>query len=473
MDHSAPATPRRSRAIRDRVIAAVARMLTRMFFTSVEVEGPGLPDGPIIMAASHLNGFVDPVVLVAKAGFLPRFLAKGTLWKITSARIALNFARVIPVHRRVDNAAGADNTSTFSSAIDALADGAALAIFPEGTTHDDTTIAPLRTGVARIALQAKAAGVTGLHIVPIGITYEDKVKVRGRALVSFGAPISIPNDPALLDANDEPHHELVRDLTEQTRRAITELTPNFADTDDALALSTAASVVHASPAADAVSLSRVTATARALGKADETRRAALVGLVARYVMLLASVRLHDQDIVRGVSPARLARQAVLLSVLVVVLSPFASAGLIMNAVPVLLVLVAGLLPKAPVSKGTIRVLVAAVVFPLTWLTFALSDAGTSAFADIARTATAPVELVLGSNVHDRAGVAAAVVVLVAAPLFGAVALYLVERVLALVATVVRWRTFVDRRGQLAVVRERRSEVVAMVNDMVNDMVHAP
>ena len=175
------------------MITWLARLLTRGFFRSVETEGPGLPAGPVILAASHLNGFVDPVVLVAELRAFPRFLAKATLWKVPAARVALQFARVIPVQRRVDAGDATDNTGTFDAAVAALAHGHLLAVFPEGTTHDDPTIRPLRTGVARIALQAAASGVEGVRIVPVGVSYEDKVAVRGVERLVDGQSVSLGN----------------------------------------------------------------------------------------------------------------------------------------------------------------------------------------------------------------------------------------------------------------------------------------
>ena len=96
-----PPHPARRPLLRDRIITAIARMLTWAFFRTVETEGPEPPSGPVILAASHLYGFVDPVVLVAELGHLPRYLAKATLWKTAAARPLLDFARVIPVHRHV------------------------------------------------------------------------------------------------------------------------------------------------------------------------------------------------------------------------------------------------------------------------------------------------------------------------------------------------------------------------------------
>ena len=198
--------------VRDRLLRLVARGVARWFFRSVEVIGPRDLDGPVIVAASHLNGFVDPVLLVNALGILPRFLAKATLWRVLPARPFLALARLIPVHRAQDGTGTAANTVAFASAVDALAQDATVAIFPEGTTHDQPHLAPLRTGVARIALQALDAGVTGLRILPAGIAYEDKVALRGRALVAFAPAIDVAAEVARLRVAGHDEHGVVRGL---------------------------------------------------------------------------------------------------------------------------------------------------------------------------------------------------------------------------------------------------------------------
>lgn len=60
--------------LRDRFLAFLARLLARAFFPSVQVEGAPPTDGQVILAAGHLDGFVDPVLLLAHLGHLPRFL---------------------------------------------------------------------------------------------------------------------------------------------------------------------------------------------------------------------------------------------------------------------------------------------------------------------------------------------------------------------------------------------------------------
>jgi 1-acyl-sn-glycerol-3-phosphate acyltransferase len=118
---------------RDRVVVFLARLLARAFFRSVEVVGAPPPGGRVILAASHLNGFVDPVLLVAELGRLPRFLAKATLWSVAPARILLNFAGAVPVQRRVDAGDATDNRATFAAAVQALENSHVVAVFPEGT----------------------------------------------------------------------------------------------------------------------------------------------------------------------------------------------------------------------------------------------------------------------------------------------------------------------------------------------------
>jgi 1-acyl-sn-glycerol-3-phosphate acyltransferase len=66
----------------DRVIAVIARLVALGFFRRIEVEDASrLPrrGRPTVLAVSHLNGFVDPIVCIAGVRRMPRFIAKRTL----------------------------------------------------------------------------------------------------------------------------------------------------------------------------------------------------------------------------------------------------------------------------------------------------------------------------------------------------------------------------------------------------------
>lgn len=448
------------------MVAWVARILGRAFFRSVETVGALPGEGRVIIAASHLNGFVDPVLLVADLGVLPRFLAKATLWKVVAARPFLALARIIPVQRRVDSGDGTDNTSAFAAAVEALRDRHILAVFPEGTTHDEASIRPLRTGVARIAIEAAAAGLDDVSIVPVGITYADKVAVRGRALIEFGEPLPVAATP-LVDGAPDP--EEVRRLTDRLTVAIRALTPDFDTTEDALGVTRAAEI-SLQPAGSRIAdvpMSTVADRARRLAGSPPAEVDALIDTTARYEMIRGALRLRDVDLVADLRLRTLTRRVAWLAVLVVVLAPFALAGLFTNLVPALIVLGVGLLPRAPVSKGTIRLLVAAVVFPVTWLAIAVWDVGLPWYARATRELTLPLEPLLRAVFGTRSGWGPSLLVFVSIPILGALALLFVDRFRGLVADAVAARALADRRGQVPEVLARRESVGRMVEELLD------
>src|SRR5262249_12594320 len=59
--------------------------------------------------------------------------------------------------------------------------------------HSNTTMLPLRTGAARIALSAEAEANWQLHlqIVPVGLWYQKKSQFRSAALAVFGQPFGL------------------------------------------------------------------------------------------------------------------------------------------------------------------------------------------------------------------------------------------------------------------------------------------
>jgi 1-acyl-sn-glycerol-3-phosphate acyltransferase len=451
--------------MRDRLLRALARGVARWFFRSVEVTGEADLRGPVIVAASHLNGFVDPVLLVGALGVLPRFLAKATLWRVPGARWLLALARVVPVHRREDGDGAAANTATFASAVAALDAGDTVAIFPEGTTHDRPHLVELRTGVARIAVQALDAGVAGLRILPVGIAYEDKVALRGRALVTFAPPVDVAAEVARLRSAGDDEHAVVRGLLAVVEDRLRSVSPDFPTLVDALALTGAATVALRDGVDDprwSVPLAASAPLARELGRRPEPARTSVIDVQCHYQLALDHVGLRDEDVARSVSARALAWRVVVLAAVITVLAPFAIAGAIANALPALAVVVAGLIPEAPVTKGTVRVLVGLVAFPLTWLALAWFDFGGTVLADVTAAATFPLTPVVNLVVGNRSGFLASLIVFVSLPVLAFAALVVLAQIWAFLGAWRSWRTVLDRRGQLDELRALRRVVIADV-----------
>jgi 1-acyl-sn-glycerol-3-phosphate acyltransferase len=185
------------RAAADAVTTALARLLVRVFFRSLEVSGsdhvPAV--GPVIEVANHQNGLVDGLVLIAAGRRYPRFLGKSTLWKIVPLRPFLALAGVVPVYRGADADADAGlstgeraarNQAALAESGRLLAAGGTIGVFPEGVSHDLASLQELRTGAARLALAAARAGVRDVTVVPVGVVYDDKARFRSRVAVRFG-----------------------------------------------------------------------------------------------------------------------------------------------------------------------------------------------------------------------------------------------------------------------------------------------
>ncbi len=143
----------------DLVMVGLARVLVHVFFRRVQVEHAERLGGgrPTVLVVNHGNGLVDGLLLIAALGRYPRFLGKSTLFHIPVLWPFLKLAGVVPVYRANDGVSTSRNAGTFATCPAALGRRGMVAIFPEGISHDEPALQPLRTGAARIALGAADA----------------------------------------------------------------------------------------------------------------------------------------------------------------------------------------------------------------------------------------------------------------------------------------------------------------------------
>ena len=172
----------------DAVMSRLARLLIRIFFRRVEVESlAALPvDGPTVLVANHINGLVDALLLMATRPRFPRFLGKSGLFRIPPLWLFLKLAGVIPVYRAKDGESTERNVSSFPTCRRLLAQKAQVALFPEGISHDESVLQPLKTGAARIALGAAIDdGVPGVVVIAVGCSMTPRLgSGSGRGLWS-------------------------------------------------------------------------------------------------------------------------------------------------------------------------------------------------------------------------------------------------------------------------------------------------
>lgn len=221
-----PADPP-SRVVATRMIGWAASVFQR-----IERHGGIVPPGPVLVVANHPNSLLDPLVVFRTAGRPTRPLAKAPLFDQFFVGSMLRVLGGLPVYRKQDDASQMHrNEQTFDAAIEALRAGHAVQIYPEGISHSEPSLVPMRTGAARIAFGAELRSdwSLGLRIVPIGITYRRKTLFRGTVLAFIGEPFTIAGFRA---AHERDPITAVQALTEEIAHRLQEVTLNLTRSED-------------------------------------------------------------------------------------------------------------------------------------------------------------------------------------------------------------------------------------------------
>lgn len=328
-----------------RLIRFAILTLVRLYYPHIEIRG-GNHDtaaGPVIFVLNHPNGLLDPLLLMTKSPRPISFLAKSTFFANPIVRLCMDAFDALPVFRQRDRglAGGPEgngftsNENTFARCRALLRQNKALALFPEGTTHSETKLLPLRTGAARIALSAEAEAnwQLGVRIVPVGLWYQNKTRFRSAALLVVGEPFTLDEYAAL--------------YTAQPRQAVQALTQRIGQSLNAVVLQaenaellTGIPVLASWTATDGPPLTlnqqheRATAlfdAYRRVATADPARMTALAQQARRYARTLRTLGIDDPwDLeLAAVRPRRLIGQVLILLLAL----PFAVGGVILSYIP--------------------------------------------------------------------------------------------------------------------------------------------
>lgn len=216
------------------VLKPVVGVALRWYYQQITTTGlERVPaDGPIFLAVNHPNAMIDALTVGWAVPRRVHFTAKATLFTNPVAAALLRHIGVIPLKRAADEAKRGEgaidpsrNAASFDAVADALEKHAAVVIFPEGKSHDDPRMAPLRTGLARMAMHAADRGVRGIRIIPVGLLFERKEAPRSRILLQVGEPLDVD---ALREAQLS-----VTTFTELVTARLEAVTLNFDSAEDA------------------------------------------------------------------------------------------------------------------------------------------------------------------------------------------------------------------------------------------------
>lgn len=208
------------------VFRPAVRFLVRHYYSQMEIsDAERIPHtGPVLLCANHANALIDPVIVGIASGRDVRFLAKAPLFEIPILGQVMKTLGMIPAYRASDDSRDVrKNLGSLDEGAHVLQQGDALGIFPEGKSHDLTRVEMVRSGAARMALQAAADGAERLQVVPIGINYERKDAFRSTVWVRVGEPIDVDALRSECENDRIARHTLTRELERHLRFLVVHL----------------------------------------------------------------------------------------------------------------------------------------------------------------------------------------------------------------------------------------------------------
>jgi len=207
--------------VTERVYESVIRTalgLFRVLDFQFEIDGvEHLPDvGGAVLASNHVSYFDFMFVGLAARDKrrLVRFMAKKSVF---DNRVSGPLMRAMH-HIPVDRTAGA---SAYGAAVTALRDGELVGVFPESTISRAFVPRKLKSGAARMALEA------GVPLLPVVVWGGQRVWTTGRkpkltrhvpVIVTIGAPIELSGTETALELTAVLHERLTK-LAEAVQRA--------------------------------------------------------------------------------------------------------------------------------------------------------------------------------------------------------------------------------------------------------------
>ncbi|RPH68184.1 MAG: acyltransferase [Myxococcaceae bacterium] len=326
-------------------------------FYRIDRAGPALPEGPLLLVGNHPNALVDPGLMIAVSSRPLTFLAKEPIFRMPVLGALVRALGALPVVRAQDDPSRMrENVEALGAAARGLAGGRAIALFPEGRSHSEPSLGALKTGAARLALQA---GVP-VRIVPVGLTYAEKGRFRSAVRVEFGPALEVSPGPV------EPGP--VRALTERIGVALRAQTLDLAAWED-LRLIEAAEALDVlatdAPARDP-ERQRLFARGLALLRAEQPERVdELTDEVLAFQRRLALTRAEAADLGIRYRPWTVLRFVLRNLVALALGLPVAALGVAVFGLPVLgtrlALRIAG---TAPDMVATVKLLTALVLGPV-------------------------------------------------------------------------------------------------------------
>jgi glycerol-3-phosphate O-acyltransferase / dihydroxyacetone phosphate acyltransferase len=307
--------------------------------------------GPVLLTSNHPNSITDPFVIGASLPRKVNFMATVQLFRFAPLKWLLVHCGVIPVNRVQDDPKGMRSVmDTFEAVFRVLERGEAVALFPEGITHDDPQLKEVKSGAARMALEIehRHGGKLGLQIVPVGLTFSAKELYRSEALANFGEPIRAAD---FLADYETQRKDCIRKLSHEIEAHIQALILHIPNLEQARVIAAVKRLylerlrvgdrvieAAATPRAEELALTqRISAAVQQIYRNAPEVAAGFAARLHRYELWLARLRISDEALAQFQDHGVRQRRNFLRAAVGIVLFPVALYGWVFRLLPALVV----------------------------------------------------------------------------------------------------------------------------------------
>ncbi|HEU5167583.1 MAG TPA: 1-acyl-sn-glycerol-3-phosphate acyltransferase [Chitinophagaceae bacterium] len=170
------------------ILKVIVRLAAKIFCRKIIINNPELlkEKGPIILACSHPNSFLDAVLM--------DIIFERPVWSLTRGDAFLNKKitrlfyklKMLPVYRPSEGVENlSENYKTFDACIELFKRHQIVLIFSEGLCVNEWHLRSLKKGTARLAYKCQQENIP-LKILPVGINYSSFKRFGKNLFVNFG-----------------------------------------------------------------------------------------------------------------------------------------------------------------------------------------------------------------------------------------------------------------------------------------------
>jgi 1-acyl-sn-glycerol-3-phosphate acyltransferase len=178
------------------------------------------PTGPVILASNHAS-ILDPPLVGSGLSRPCSFLARETLFKRGFVRWLLLKWQAVPIDRDGGGPTG------MKRILEALENGRAIILFPEGTRTRDGNLQPVRSGVGLLVIKSNAP------VVPVRVWGTFESMPRGvhfprpaRVAVKYGEPLDFTElRKEARECSKERLRQIYQEIAERIMAEIARLEP--------------------------------------------------------------------------------------------------------------------------------------------------------------------------------------------------------------------------------------------------------